>query len=210
MAKDNQQLMEEALISTQAVPLSTWHKRLAHLNHQTILKMLSQGVVSGLNLTTKSTSTSTLCTGCALGKMHRLPFPTRSSKTKAICELIHSDLCGPMQEPTPGGSRFFVIFKDDLTRWRVVHFLKHKSEVAKFFVNFATQLERDSGKKIKTLRSDNGGEYCSKEFLNWLATQGIRHETSAPYTPQKTESRREPTEPSWKQHVVSYTTRKFL
>ena len=45
-------------------------------------------------------------------------------------------------------------------------------------------VERETGKKLKCLRSDNGGEYTSKEFDSYCKRQGIRHEKTVPRTPQ--------------------------
>ena len=185
VATSNKWPMEAALVSNQAIPISVWHQRLAHLNSQTIQKMSSLGAVTGLNFTEKDILKSSSCKGCILGKMHRLPFPVGRTKTTMIGELNHSDVSGPMQETTPGGSRFYVIFKDDFSRWRTVYFMKNKSEVAEFFVRFTALLENETGRKVRTLRSDNGGEYCSKSFSNWLSQRGIRHETSAPHSPQQ-------------------------
>ena len=47
------------------------------------------------------------------------------------------------------------------------------------------RLEAETGKKVKTLRSDNGGEYKSHVFQNWMKKMGIRHETTVPKTPQQ-------------------------
>ena len=46
-------------------------------------------------------------------------------------------------------------------------------------------VEKSSGKKLKTLRSDNGGEYTSKKFEDYLKSEGIRHERTIPKTPQQ-------------------------
>jgi hypothetical protein len=53
--------------------LIVWHQRLGHMNHQTILKMISQDLISGLHLTNEKIP-KTLCTACELGKFHRQPL----------------------------------------------------------------------------------------------------------------------------------------
>lgn len=69
------------------------------------------------------------CTDCALGKMHRLPFKTGRKKTHPVGELIHSDVCGPMQIPSPKGARYYVAFKDGFSGYRIIYFIKQKSDV---------------------------------------------------------------------------------
>lgn len=63
--------------------------------------------------------------------------------------------------------------------------MKVKSEVFTLFKNFKTRVELETGHKIKTLRTDNGGEYTSNEFTQFLNQQGIAHQLTAPYTPQQ-------------------------
>ena len=58
------------------------------------------------------------CEPCALAKMHRLSFPKLSyNRSQKPMELIHSDLCGPMHIQSQGGSRYFLTFIDDYTRY---------------------------------------------------------------------------------------------
>ena len=88
-----------------------------------------------------------------------------------------------MPHPSIGHARFYVLFTDDFSGWRVVFFIKNKSEVPAFFQKFYASLLNETGNTIRTLRSDNGGEYEGNEFKKYLAEKGIRHETSAVYTP---------------------------
>ena len=77
------------------------------------------------------------CDACQFGKAHRLPF---KAAEKEECtkpgEFIHSDVCGPMSETSPGGARYFVTFIDDASGFRYVYFLKHKSDVQGASQNF--------------------------------------------------------------------------
>jgi len=68
------------------------------------------------------------CEGCIYGKSHRLKFGTRERAT-APGELIHADVCGPFEVPSAKGYGYFVLFKNDFSRYRYVYFLKEKSEV---------------------------------------------------------------------------------
>ena len=117
-------------------------------------------MVRGLPLIEKPVS---LCEGCILGKQHRESFPSRKSiRAKAPLEIVHSDLCGPMQTPSLAGSHYILTVIDDFTRKTWVYFLKNKSEVFERFCNFKALVENQSGLHIKVLRTDRGGEYISK------------------------------------------------
>ncbi|CAA0840399.1 Unknown protein [Striga hermonthica] len=89
-----------------------------------------------------------------------------------------------MEEESLGGSRYFVTFIDDASRKLWVYFLRTKGEVFQYFKRFHAMVERQAGKPLKCLRSDNGGEYTSHEFKNYCAEHGIRHEKTVPGTPQ--------------------------
>ena len=85
----------------------------------------------------------------------------------------------------PGGARYFLTFIDDFSRFTFVYLIKEKSEVIDKFKDFLHFVKNQYGKSIKVLRSDNGGEYVSNEFSNLLRNNGIKHETTIPYTPEQ-------------------------
>jgi hypothetical protein len=93
--------------------IQLWHERLGHVNFPTIKKMQSLSLVRGMKLTFGYQDTS-ICKGCIMGKHHHQPFPKdgRTCATR-IGEIIHGDVCGPITPSSIGGSKYFVIFKDD-------------------------------------------------------------------------------------------------
>jgi transposase InsO family protein len=66
-----------------------------------------------------------------------------------------------------------------------VYFLKSKDEVFNKFKEFKALIENLSERKIKIRRSYNGGEYTSKEFVNFCKDVGIKRELTTPYNPQQ-------------------------
>ena len=77
----------------------------------------------------------------------------------------------------------FVRFTDDYTRYTYIYFVKHKDEVFAKFKEFVNMVKNRTGKNVKTFRTDNGGEYCSKEFESFLKDEGIVHQITVPYNP---------------------------
>ena len=65
-----------------------------------------------------------------------------------------------------------------------VYILKHKDEAYSQFLEQKAQVERLTGRQVKTLYTDNGGEYTSTEFTTYLTKKGINHELTTPHTPQ--------------------------
>lgn len=128
-------------------------------------------------------STLSFCEGCMLGKQHRLPFPENTLfHTSNILELVHLDVCGPMQTQSIGGYYYFATFIDDYSCFTAVYFLKHKSDFFSKFKIYEALVENQTKKTIKILRFDNGGEYKSLAFLKFCAEHGIVCQFTNPYT----------------------------
>ena len=90
-----------------------------------------------------------------------------------------------MGEKSLSGSEYFLTFIDDKTRHVWVYILKHKYQVFERFLEWKALVERSTGRKLKALRTDNGGEFTSTEFKDCLKREGIRHELSVPKTPEQ-------------------------
>jgi transposase InsO family protein len=86
-----------------------------------------------------------------------------------------------------GGSRYFMTLTDDHSRWSDVFSIKNKSDVLGCFKKWKAQVECQSNRRIRTLRTDNGGEYLSGEFRIYLEKYGIKQELTVPHTPQQNE-----------------------
>ena len=105
------------------------------------------------------------CEACVQGKCHRQPhYPLKTIRSKKKLELIHTDVCGPMETQSFGGSRYFITFIDDYSRYRYTYFLKKNSEALEKFKEFKSSVENEFKMKIEALRADRGGEYLSNEF----------------------------------------------
>ncbi|KAI5322464.1 hypothetical protein L3X38_031536 [Prunus dulcis] len=121
-----------------------------------------------------------------MSKQCRESFPKEATtRASTPLELVHSDICGPMQTTTKAGNRYFLTFIDDNTRMCWVYFLRQNSETLSVFKRFKVTVELQSGYKLKKLRSDRGGEYTSVEFDRFCADIGIERQLTTPYTLQQ-------------------------
>ena len=121
-----------------------------------------------------------VCEGCIFGKQHRETFPVKKSyRTCTPLEIVHSDICGPMQTSSKGGCNYFLTFIDYYSRKTWVYFLKHKYDAFSCFQQFKALMENQSGHHIKILRMDRGDEYVSIDFLN---LQNLWHTQAIHYT----------------------------
>lgn len=90
-----------------------------------------------------------------------------------------------MENISLGGSRYFIIFVDDCSRMTQVYFLKGKDEALQSFIDYKARVENLLSKRIKTLRSDNGTEFCNRKFQEYLKKSGINHQRTNPYTAEQ-------------------------
>jgi transposase InsO family protein len=125
-----------------------------------------------------------ICEPCLAGKMHANPFPNSHTRAKAPLELVHSDV-HDVGITSPGGYRYWITFIDDCTHFRAVMLMKRKSETFTVFRQFKAWAEKVTGRKIKILRHDKGGEYMSNEFITFCKEHGIAVQKTARNRPQQ-------------------------
>ena len=101
-----------------------------------------------------------------------MPFNTSESISTDIFDLIHSDVWGPSSVSSIGGSRYFVVFVDDYSRYSWIFNMKHRSEILQVYSNFAKMVETQFSKRIKIFRSDNALEYTQYAFQAVLHSYG--------------------------------------
>jgi hypothetical protein len=158
-----------------------WYHRMAHLHHGALGGL--REVVTGVPQI--SIEHQDVCRGCALGKFTKTSFPSSDTRSVGILDLVHTDVCGPMTRRSLSGCEYYLTFIDDYLRKTWIYFLKAKSEVFTWFQEFRALVENQSGKRIKVLRSDNRGEYSSRQLVDLCAQHGIRRQMTIPYNPQQ-------------------------
>lgn len=124
--------------------------------------------------------------GCMMAKQERKPFPSQACFTaKNVLELIHGDLCGPITPTTLAGNIYFLLLVDDHSRVMWVYIVKAKDEALDAFKKFRAVAEKGSINKIQVLRTDKGGEFCSRNFMSYCEETGILRNYTTPYSPQQ-------------------------
>ena len=118
-----------------------------------------------------------------MGKFVKATFHKKDSRAMMILERTHTDVCGPFSVASTAKHRYYVIFVHDFSRKCWIFFMQKKSETYSKFCEFKALVEKESGKKVKALRSDNGGEYISDEFKDFCKAEGIRRELIAAHNP---------------------------
>ncbi|KAL1455732.1 hypothetical protein WDU94_009805 [Cyamophila willieti] len=160
-------------LKTNNVDLTLWHRRMGHLNRRSLQRM-------------KLPVSDEVCSECQKGKATRLPFIScKLPRSNRIGELIHTDLCGPIDPPTRNGERYFQVIVDDYSHFTKVYLLKQKNEATKNVINYVNSIEAQHGTRVFKIRCDNGGEFLNKTLLNFTTQKGILLQTTVPYTSQQ-------------------------
>jgi hypothetical protein len=160
-----------------------WHRRMCHMHFDNLVKVNKREAVREMPQITKPTNT--LCKHCQQGKQTKTRFKSKEYSTTKPLEIVHTDLVGPTTTKGLKGERYFMLLVDDYTRMTTVFFLKNKSEAFENFKIYKEMVENEMDSRIKCLRSDNGGEFTSKEFMDYCNNHGIKRQFSITRTPQQ-------------------------
>ncbi|KAL0401711.1 UNVERIFIED_CONTAM: hypothetical protein Slati_4201000 [Sesamum latifolium] len=155
-----------------------WHARLGHISKYRISRLVDSKNIEIDNLDHLPTYES-----CLKKKMTKKPFVGQNAIANGLLGLIHTDVCGPLSIPARGGFSYFITFTDDHSRYGYVYLMRYKSE-AFGFKEYILEVENQTNRKIKALRSDRGGEYLSGEFIDYLKENEILSQWTPPGTPQ--------------------------
>nr|GEX78445.1 retrovirus-related Pol polyprotein from transposon TNT 1-94 [Tanacetum cinerariifolium] len=136
-----------------------WHRRLSHLNFDTINLLSKNDIVVGLPKL--KFVKDNLCSSCELGKAKRKSFHSNlTPSSKRRLQLLHMDLCGPMRVASINGKRYVLVIVDDYSRYTWTHFLR-------------------------VVRTDKGTEFLNQILHAYFAAEGIKHQTSVVRTPEQ-------------------------
>ena len=124
------------------------------------------------------------CEPCLVGKATKKPFG-KACRALGALDLIHSDICGPMNVKARNGAIYFLTFINDYSRYGYVYLLSHRHEALDVFKRFVLEVETKLDRRVKTLRTNRGREYLSDMFKGFCEEKGIVRHLTIPYTPQQ-------------------------
>ncbi|GJZ52732.1 retrovirus-related pol polyprotein from transposon TNT 1-94 [Tanacetum coccineum] len=134
-----------------------WHRRLSHLNFDTINLLSKNNIMNGLPKL--KFVKDHLCSSCEAGE---------KQKEKSI-----------------NGKKYVLVIVDDYSRYTWTHFLRSKDETPGVLIDFLTLVQRGLHAQVTTVRTDKGTEFLNKTLHAYFAKEGIRHETSTARTPEQ-------------------------
>ena len=117
--------------------------------------------------------------------MTKRPFSAKINRSKVLLELIHIDVCGPLNVKDIRDFDYFITFIDDYSSYGYIYLLHRKSEAFEKFKEFWAKVEKQLDKNIKSIRSDRGGKYLSRDFNKYLLDNEILSQLSILRMPQQ-------------------------
>jgi len=175
---------EHAYSTTISPTFDTWHRRMAHANHQVVETMARLGVAQGMPSSFPAKPSK--CDSCVLGKQALTPVPKKREEglghraTRKL-EKVWVDLHGPVAVPSRTGNKYIMNIVDDFTSYPWTIPLKSKDEAFPMLTAWQTARETETGLKLMLYRVD-GGELKSNAMETWLRERGTQQEFTAPYT----------------------------
>nr|GFB02795.1 retrovirus-related Pol polyprotein from transposon TNT 1-94 [Tanacetum cinerariifolium] len=127
-----------------------WHRRLSHLNFDTINLLLKNDILVGLPKL--KFIKDHLCSSCKLRKAKQKSFHTKLTLiSKRRLQHLHMDLCGPMRVTSINGKRYVLVIVDDYSRYTWNHFLRSKDETPEVLIDFLRLVQRGLQAQVRVV-----------------------------------------------------------
>lgn len=160
-----------------------WHCKLGHPNMERMKEVLSKSELLYKDEVKFSAEKSFECEACIMSKTTNKSTKNKDpNRAQQLLQTIHTDLCGPMSTTSLGGANYFMAVVDDWSRYTKTYFLQHKAQALEMFKDYVQLAQTLIGKKLITLRTDNGGEFISNKFHNFCKEQGISRQFTVLYS----------------------------
>ena len=179
--------IEQANAVDKSLTLQQLHRRLGHISPLIAKKLIKDKLVTGVRLASTSSGDPFFCESCVYAKATRkaIPKEAEGNRAKAFGEEVHSDLWGPAPVETKGKKRYYITFTDDKTRLTNIYLLAKKNNAFESYKDYEAWCRTQLDVPVKTLHSDQGGEYLGKEFVLHLNSKGTKQKLTIHDTPQQ-------------------------
>ncbi|SGZ27798.1 BQ5605_C026g10191 [Microbotryum silenes-dioicae] len=159
------------------------HLKLGHQSPAAIVLAVKSGAITGITLKDEKV---TPCFSCIQAKSKRSPFSNKSTEAPHALYRVFIDL-GFVEHPNRNGDTIYLAIVDQYStaKWTIVLKDKRAETIIEAWSKFQAESERQTGQKIKRVRSDDGREFNNSLFRALLEKQGTIVEFTAPYTPEQ-------------------------
>jgi len=161
-----------------------WHRRLAHIHMHHLDRLVSKNLVEGLP--TFKYEKDRIYEACQKRKQTKTVFKSKNFvSTARPLEMLHMDLFGPSRTISLGGNYYGLVIVDDFSIFTWTLFIVSKDHAFTAFKHLVRVLENENDCHISSIKSDHGDEFQNERFENFCNKHGIKHNFSAPRTPQQ-------------------------
>uniref|UniRef100_A0AAV1TTT9 Integrase catalytic domain-containing protein n=1 Tax=Peronospora matthiolae TaxID=2874970 RepID=A0AAV1TTT9_9STRA len=173
-----------ANVTTSGTSCADLHARMGHASVNVLRKMIATNMIKDVRVPLKSGGATT-CRGCQQGKMVQKPFPSnRDKRSYDTFELLHLDICGPMEKDSLGGSKYLLLIIDEASGCMKGFCLRVKSESEDYIRKYITMVQTQFCKKVKFVRHDGAREFATNSLQLFYEDEGIEQQTTVPYAHQ--------------------------
>ncbi|PLW49288.1 hypothetical protein PCASD_02732 [Puccinia coronata f. sp. avenae] len=155
------------------------HRRFGHVGLRVIRRMIAKN--AALGLPDSLPPGDIVCSSCMISKSVNKNTLSSDQRTFNAMDAWNVDLIGPFETAAFGGGLYVLTMRDIGSGYAEVKILRKKDETLALLIDTITRMETYTKKKLKILRSDNGGEFNSKALASYLASKGIIAERSIAY-----------------------------
>ena len=114
------------------------------------------------------------------------PFPSnRDKRTYDTFELLHFDICGPMEEISMGESKYLLLILDKASGCMKSFCLHAKLESEDNVKKYIKMVQTQFGKKVKFVRHDGAREFATNSLRNFYENEGIEQKKPRCHTDTK-------------------------
>ncbi|GJZ85275.1 retrovirus-related pol polyprotein from transposon TNT 1-94 [Tanacetum coccineum] len=164
---------------SKALKTKSWlrHRRLSHLNFDSITALAKQGLVRGLPKL--KFQQDHLCSACVLGKSKKHTYkPKVEDSIQEKLYLLHMDLCGPTRIQSINGRKYILVIINDYSRFTWAKIIRSKDEVSEFVIKFLKMIQVRLNATLQNIITDNGTEFVNQTLRAYYEDVRISHQTS--------------------------------
>ncbi|WAQ84738.1 hypothetical protein PtA15_5A311 [Puccinia triticina] len=169
----------ESDLTKDEMKLLFWHRVFGHAGLRRIQKMIKLNL--GVGLPTNLPKGDIKCPVCMIAKGTWTNTLLPTFRPVGTLDIIACDLMGPFEIPTFGDGKYILAIRDIATSYSEIKIMSKKSEATQLLIDQVLRFETATGKRVRCIQSDNGGEFETKILADFIKKKGIKAERSLPY-----------------------------